>query len=330
MTAPARGTDLTPTAPAPRTDLTPTAPALGTDLAVSRAAADARRGELDAAAAALTALESEEPAALDLLARIRAQQGRWQEADEYWAGVQAIDPGHEGAAAGRRAVAAIVAGKRRSRPVAQPARVAAAGGALAVALAAGTVVALASSPTPSASSPTAAPSSAGPAPGAAALEGERRRAAELERQLAQIEADRSAAAQRLAARLDAIARDVAMPGILVKRRPDAVEVYFREGLFVRDTRLTADGADLLAAVGRRLPDLGAAVTVVGHSVPVPGGRTSGGSNTALSRARIAARELAEAGDLPLTAFTLRSADQSQGPFPDPSRNRTASLILTPS
>ncbi|AVT32919.1 hypothetical protein C6361_29500 [Plantactinospora sp. BC1] len=305
-----------------------TAPALSTDLALSRATAAARRGDLDAAAEILVALDGDEPASLDLLARIRAQQGRWQEADECWAAVQAIDPGHEGAAEGRRAVAAILAGDRRPRPVVPPVRLAAAGAVLVVAVAAGTVVVL---PSLSASPPARpAASVTTPAPETVALDAERRRAAELQGRLEQIEADRQAAAQALAARLDAIARGVTLPGVVVKRRPDTVEVYFRRGLFSRDAWLTSYGADVLADVGRRLPDLDVSVTVVGHSVPVPGGRTSGGSGTALSRARVAARELAEAGDLPLTAFTLRSADQSQGPFREPARNRTASLVLTPS
>ncbi|MGX7672313.1 hypothetical protein [Plantactinospora sp. DSM 117369] len=304
-----------------------TAPDLGTDLTLSRAMAAARRGDLDGAAQTLAALDGAEPAALDLLARIRAQQGRWQEADASWAAVQAIDPGHEGAAAGRRAVAAILAGDRRPRPVAPRVGLAAAG-VVVVAVAAGTAIVLPSLSAPPPAKPVA--SVAASTPDTAALDAERRRAAELQGRLQQIEADRAAAAQALAARLDAIARGVTLPGVVVQRRPDTVEVYFRKGLFSRDAWLTANGAEMLAAVGRRLPDLDVTVTVVGHSVPVPGGRTSGGSGTALSRARVAARELAEAGDLPLTAFTLRSADQSEGPFREPARNRTASLVLTPS
>ncbi|MDW5324944.1 hypothetical protein [Plantactinospora sp. KLBMP9567] len=304
-----------------------TAPDLVTDLTLSRAMAAARRGDLDGAAQTLAGLDGDEPAALDLLARIRAQQGRWQEADESWAAVQAIEPDHEGAAAGRRAVAAILAGDRRPRPVAPRVGLAVAG-VVVVAVATGTAIVL---PSLSASPPAKPVASvAASTPDTAALDAERRRAAELQGRLQQIEADRAAAAQALAARLDAIARGVTLPGVVVKRRPDTVEVYFRKGLFSRDAWLTANGAEMLAAVGRRLPDLDVAVTVVGHSVPVPGGRTSGGSGTALSRARVAARELAEAGDLPLTAFTLRSADQSQGPFREPARNRTASLVLTPS
>ncbi|MGK5740042.1 hypothetical protein [Micromonospora sp. URMC 103] len=304
------------------------APTVDTDLAVSRAAAAARRGELEAAANVLTGLAAQEdPAALDLLARVRAQQGRWHDADECWARVQAVDPEHAGAAEGRRAVAGILAGKRRPRPVAQPARVAVLGGVLAAAALAGGAVAVdGGDPVRPGST---APAAAAPSP-AGIDDAERRRAEELARQVAQAEAERAAAAQRLTARLDGIAARLTMPGVVVKRRAGTVEVYFREGLFSRDARLTDDGAVLLADVGRRLGRLDdVSITVVGHSVPVPGGRTSGGTGTALSRAQVAARELAEASDLPLTAFTLRSADQSQRPFAQETRNRTASLVLAP-
>ncbi|TDC40633.1 hypothetical protein E1211_00545 [Micromonospora sp. 15K316] len=302
------------------------APAIETDLAVSRAAAAARRGELEAAAELLTGLETEDLSVFDLLARIRAQQGRWRDADECWARVQAGDPEHAGAAEGRRILAGIVAGKRPSRPVAQPGRVAVAGGVLVVAAVAGGAVAVAGDDPrrPVATAPAAATSSP-----TEAGEEQRRRAEELAHRLAQVEAERSAAAERLTTRLDVISRRLTMPGVIVKRGSGTVEVYFREGLFIEDTRLTADGAALLDRVGRRLDGLDASITVVGHSVPVPGGRTSGGSGTALSRAEDAARQLAEASGLPLTAFAMRSAEQSERPFEREARNRTVSLVLTP-
>ncbi|MET7751981.1 hypothetical protein [Micromonospora sp. NPDC005367] len=302
------------------------APAIDTDLAVSRAAAAARRGELDAAAEVLTALESDDPAVFDLLARIRAQQGRWRDADEYWARVQAGDPDHVGAAEGRRVLAGVLAGKRPPRPVAQPARVAVVGGVLAVAAVAGGAVAVAEDgpPRPVSTAPAAATPSQFDTG-----DGERQRAEELARRLAQVEAERSVAAERLTARLNVINRQLAMPSVVVKPQAGAVGVYFREGLFIEDTRLTAHGAALLEKVGRRLDDVDASITVVGHSVPVPGGRTSGGSGTALSRAEVAARKLSEASGLPLTAFAIRSAEQSERPFERESRNRTVSLVLTP-
>lgn len=294
--------------------------ALRTGLAVSRAAAIARRGDLDAAAVLLTDLPDDDPAVLDLLARIRAQQGRWPEADQHWARVLELDPANATAARGRAVIAAILAGKRRQRPIGQAVVLATAGTTLAVLLAAGVVV-LPGEPTP-----RAHPASAPPADPALA---ERRRAEDLRRQLDRIEADQTAATRRRTAQLDAISKALAMPGVIVKRRPEAVEIYFRDGLFSSELRLTSTGADLLTDVGRQLAKLDASITVVGHSVAVPGGRTSGGSGTALDRAHIAARRLADAAHLPLTAFTIRTADQREGPFEQAARNRTASLILTP-
>jgi hypothetical protein len=299
--------------------------ALRTGLAVSRAAAIARRGDLDAAAVLLTDLPDDDPAVLDLLARIRAQQGRWPEADQHWARVLELDPANTTAARGRAVIAAILAGKRRQRPIGQAVVLATAGTTLAVLLAAGVVV-LAGEPTPRAHPASAPPASA---PSADPALAERRRAEDLRRQLDRIEADQTAATRRRTAQLDAISKALAMPGVIVKRRPEAVEIYFRDGLFSSELRLTSTGADLLTDVGRQLAKLDASITVVGHSVAVPGGRTSGGSGTALDRAHIAARRLADAAHLPLTAFTIRTADQREGPFEQAARNRTASLILTP-
>ncbi|MEH1129114.1 hypothetical protein [Micromonospora sp. CPCC 206061] len=309
--------------------------ALRTGLAVSRAAAIARRGDLDAAAVLLTDLPDDDPAVLDLLARIRGQQGRWPEADQHWARVLELDPANATAARGRAVIAAILAGKRRQRPIGQAVVLATAGSTLAVLLAAGVVV-LPGEPTPRAHPASAPPASAPPAsappasaPSADPVLAERRRAEDLRRQLDRIEADQTAATRRRTAQLDAISKALAMPGVIVKRRPEAVEIYFRDGLFSSELRLTSTGADLLTDVGRQLAKLDASITVVGHSVAVPGGRTSGGSGTALDRAHIAARRLADAAHLPLTAFTIRTADQREGPFEQAARNRTASLILTP-
>lgn len=63
----------------------------------ARAALLAREGKRDAAAALLG--EADDPAGLDLLARVRAQQGALLEAERLWQGVLRIDPGHPGAIA---------------------------------------------------------------------------------------------------------------------------------------------------------------------------------------------------------------------------------------
>lgn len=104
---------------------------------------------------------------------------------------------------------------------------------------------------------------------------------------------------------------------------------FDNGLFVGDSQISRAGAALLTDVGRRLAGSPTRTTVVGHVVAVPGGRTSGGSTVALDRAEVAVAHLAAGSGLPLTAFALVSADQSDGPFPDAVRNRTVTLVVAP-
>ncbi|SBW22741.1 hypothetical protein FDG2_3061 [Candidatus Protofrankia californiensis] len=137
------------------------------------------------------------------------------------------------------------------------------------------------------------------------------------------------AADRRARDLDAIAKGLALPGVSVERRAEDVRVVFETGLFPRNAEISRKGGSLLAEIGRRLAGMNVTTTVAGHAVAVPGGRTSGGAGVALDRARVAVGYLAAGGRLPLTAFTLVSADQAQGPFPDAPRNRTVTLVITP-
>jgi type VI secretion system protein ImpK len=157
---------------------------------------------------------------------------------------------------------------------------------------------------------------------------QKRRADELQRQLDEQAAARRTAAARLNQRLDALAASVRGPGVIVSRQGGSVRVLFERGLFSRGTTLADGGAEALARVGTALPRSGATITIVGHSVPTSGSER-GGSGTALARARVAAQKLSGVTGLPLTSFTLTTADQSTGPFREPARNRTISLVLTP-
>ena len=229
-------------------------------------------------------------------------------------------------------IAGITAGKRRPRPLVGPGAVGVlAGAAIVAVVAAGTIFwpDTADSPTAGASvssssdpSPTSTPST-----GADPLAEEKRRADELQRRLAQLDADKRAAAARLSAQLDKIAADVTMPGIIVRREPNAVRLLFTQGLFTTGTALTPQADTLLTRLAPKLTHT--KVTVIGHSVVQPGDNPTGGTRTALARARQASQHLADAGALPLTTFTLTTADQSKPPFPDASRNRTVTLLLTP-
>jgi hypothetical protein len=291
-------------------------------LALSRAAEAARQGDLDRAAGLLDGLDDEGPEVLDLRARIAAQQKRWSEADNLWSRVQETKPDDPAAAAGRKTVAAILAGRRRARPVLPI--VGAAAGVVAVAVLTVFAVQLGSDEQPVAASPTSTP-----APVPTVDTSAQERADRLARQLAAIEAQRRAAAAALAGQLDVIEARVAGPGLVVQRQPGAVRVLFEQGLFSRGAELTPAGQDALVVLGQRLAGLDVAITVTGHSVVVPGGSSSGGSGTALQRARTATQQLSRSSGFPLTAFALQSGDQRVAPFRTAAQNRTVSLVLTP-
>jgi type VI secretion system protein ImpK len=286
-------------------------------LALSRAAESARQGDLDQAAAVLGTLDDAGPEVLDLLARIAAQQKRWADADRYWSKVQETRPDDPAAATGRQTVAAVLAGRRRARPVLPI--VGAVAGVVVVAVLGVFAVQLGSDDRP------VAAGVASPSVDTSAQE----RADRLARQLAAIEAQRRAAAAALASRLGVIEAKVAGRGLIVQRQPGAVRVLFERGLFSQGAELTPAGQDALVVLGKRLDGLDVAITVTGHSVVVPGSSSSGGSGTALLRARTATQQLSRASGLPLTAFALQSGDQRVAPFRTAAQNRTVSLVLTP-
>ncbi len=296
---------------------------LTAQLTVRRAQSAARSGDLDRAAKLLDGLaaESVTPATLDLRARVHAQQGELTEADQCWAKVQALAPDDPDAAAGRRVIEEIVAGRRRAKPLVQARRVAVGLAALGV-LAAGGLAWTTMSDRPLETVDTAHADTRR----ADVLED---RIAAMESQRAADEAERAAAQARLADTLATIAGGLRLPGVRVEVRAEDVQVVFERGVFSRSTEITQEGTALLTEVGRRLSAMDVRTTVVGHVVAVPGGRTTGGSVVALARAQVAAGHLAAGGGLPLTAFTLASADQTEGPFPDAARNRTVSLVITP-
>ncbi|MGI9004291.1 MAG: tetratricopeptide repeat protein [Pseudonocardia sp.] len=295
--------------------------ALGAELAIARAGSAARRGELDEAERLLRNLETTagpNPTQLDLLARVHAQRGHFAEADECWARIQADDPENVEANAGRAQIADISAGRHRARPL----------------LSAGRVLVIATAICLAGAGVAAWGATAGPVPSVEPLavdsiEEQASKADALARQLADLQARRAETEVRTARAVDALAASLAFSGVRVTERPDGVQVVFDEGLFARSDRLTDSGAGMLAAVGKRLVGQDVSTTVVGHTVVVPGGPDSGGSVVALARALVAARELAESSGTPLATFELASADQAQALFPEPARNRTVTLLITP-
>lgn len=325
--------------------------ALHLQLAVNRAHSAARAGDLDLAARLLDELgeldgpgEPGEPgeagratvvAALNLRAKVHAQRGELPEADACWSRVEALAPDDPDAAAGRRTLAKIAAGRRHARPVVHTGRVAVIAGVLAatvagVALIGGAVKLIGGGGGGSGSVAEADT-------GSERLSEESRRADELKARLAAIEGDRTADAEQRESALDEVAKQLAMPGVEIRRHAGDVQLVFGTGVFPYDSVIGPDGAEALTEIGRRLADLSAETpvetTVMGHSVAVPGGAPSGGSVVALNRARVAAQYLAQDSDLRLTDFRLVSADQRRGPFPataaNAPRNRTVTLLITP-
>jgi hypothetical protein len=295
--------------------------ALRHHLTLDQAHSAARAGDLDQAARLLDALDAAGAAtgaSLDLRARIHAQQGNLPEADRCWARALLLNQDDRDAQAGRETIAGIRAG-RRPRPLFTGGRAALLAAGVGTVLVGGFAWIPTSARGP-AREPVAAPASVPTRPG----EIER-----LERQIAMLEGERKAAADRRARDLAAIAAAVTMPGVRVERRADDVRVVFRAGVFRTGTTPRRDARPLLTEIGRRLATVPATTTVVGHTVVVAGGPTTGGSTLAYSRAQVAAKQLAVGGGLPLTAFTLATADQSERLFPDAARNRTVTLVLRP-
>lgn len=332
--------------------------ALNLQLAVNRAYSAARAGDLDLAARLLDGLDGlnelgerdalDGPdgldagratvvAALNLRAKVHAQRGELPEADACWSRVEALAPDDPEAAAGRRTLAKIAAGRRHARPVVHTGRVAVIVGALVGAGligGGGWLFVNADGDGGRASGSVAEADS-----GSERLREESRRADELKARLAAIEDGFTADAEQRDSTLDEVAKRLAMPGVEIRRHAEDVQLVFRTGVFPYDSVIGPEGAEALTEIGRRLADLGGGegtaveTTVVGHSVAVPGGAPSGGSVVALNRARVAAQYLAQDSGLRLTDFRLVSADQRRGPFPatdaNAPRNRTVTLLVTP-
>ncbi|WP_086559780.1 tetratricopeptide repeat protein [Streptomyces africanus] len=283
----------------------------GVVLLVSRARGLARAGELEDALRLLREAEATEPGThrdvLDLRARVHAQRGETAEAAECWRRVLARHPDDPAARAG-------LARLGRTGPVAalgrHRARTALVAAACVTAVAVGVLTTL-DGPRPArADTDRAAGGRQIPGAGGTADAGQ----------------DKDQAEARRAA---ALADDLRAPGLRVTVHGGSVEVAFAQGLFSEGARLTPAGARHLALLGERLAGRHLSVTVHGHAATVPGAPRSGGSVVALWRALVAARELGAASGEPLTAFTTDSADQRDAPYPDPARNRTVTLVISP-
>jgi flagellar motor protein MotB len=282
--------------------------------ALAEAARHARAGRYDRARRALEPV-GEDAAALDLLARVHAQQGDLAAADECWARVEGLDPAHSGAREGRRRIRRIWS--RRPRRV----------GAVAVVL-----VLIAAG---AAGGRALAPS--GPDGGQAVAD-------ELERLAGAVDAIESA---EPAGEPTTEAAESLVDGVLVALEDprwsaavegDAVKVVFDESVFPEGgTALTAESRDVLADVAAKVASLDAEITVVGHTNDIPTGEGSRYEDNAalgLARALAAAEAMADAGGQALADIGIATAGDEDPPYgneteADRVRNQTVTLEVAP-
>lgn len=284
----------------------PVAPSItavfASELRRAEAAELARAGDYDSAARILAPMT--DLASQDLLARVHAQRGDLDAADRTWQQILVAEPGHAPALAGTRLIADIKAGKRRKRPLPVFALTT---GAAAVVVLAGAIalVLLPGNETPVVSSQPVVTVTEVPPP--------------------------LSSTPRVQPPLSLV-DDLRAPGVQVSSTGDQVTVVFDDGLFASNgSQLTAAGRRRLTEWGRLLSGKKVKVAVLGHSLALGPGPTTGGSGVALDRASAAAQVLADSSGLPMTAFTAMSADQSAAPHlgSSPDKNRTVTLVVTP-
>jgi hypothetical protein len=288
---------------------------LRAEIALDRAKAAARAGKLAEAEQSLTGLATTElePSRLDCLARVYAQRGQLDEADACWTRVQAIDPENRAATRGRAEIA-VLRGRPWRRRVNRLALVALVVGAALAIVVAALLWPTSHRPTNVAAGSVSTSPSTHPSP---SLPPRHQPASPTQK---------PGPTQSPAAH--ALARALSSAGVRARADGASVRITFDRGLFSSDDLITPQGEALLHRLGGRLAGRHGRITVVGHAVAVAGGPSSGGSVVGFARAAVAANELSAASGWPLTAFTLRAADQADGPFPDPARNRTVTLVVT--
>jgi type VI secretion system protein ImpK len=283
-----------------------TALALATrEVALAQARTLARQGRYGEAEQMLRDLEPDVPV-LDLLARIHAQQGRFEQADECWAAAERLAPGATEIIEGRRRLAMMRGGAPRSRGRLVFRAGTAAGLVLALALLVDTRAELgrhskAPAPVPYVQ---ASRTPARPTPSAAALAG----------------------------------MDLRMSGVRARRRPGEIEVTFTKGLFRERATLSPGGRAMLRALGARLRPyaMRISVAVIGHTdgLPVPpSGDYTDNLELGTLRATVVREILRGAAGIPTARFSVSSMGDAMPLFPghsaaDRARNRTVSLRIS--
>ncbi len=278
---------------------------------LARATAQAWMGDLGAAEATLGSIHdlTGSPQSLDLLARIRAQQGRLGEAQSLWEAASDLEPENPSyRAAARRAKAWQ---RLRVRPDHVRLLSLAAAAALLL-LVASALWRNSSGALPRAEAPSTgeAPASAPPTP---------------VRPPTSPFTSTTAISPRASAASTAPA-GIGVPGTVTTQEGDTTVVLFEDGLFASGAALTPAAERILDGLAATLKNNSRAtvVAVTGHTDDVPMSRGAPfRDNVALgfARATAVAERLRRVADLDAGALQLRSLGADEPPFPNDSRQR---------
>lgn len=293
-------------------------------LTVADAAKAARHGDYTTARMILDDLggtESADPVALDLLARVYAQQGNLVDAELcWWRSVQhGGDPAL--ADAGRRRIAELRSGVRTKPNVRRAVVVGALAGVVVVG--AGFLGAALTRTGPNAPTDPAAQSTI----------------ISLSQQVDQLrKAPDSVAAQR-GQLLDRLASALAGSAMTITRGPNQVNITFKVAIFDQAVAVSADGALALADLGNRLRQFGngVTVTIIGHTEALRVNPASGYADNdalGLARALTAANQLATDTGQPLSSFDLATSGTADPPYSNATPqgsalNHTVTVTVTP-
>jgi flagellar motor protein MotB len=293
------------------------------ELAVARAAELARSGDHTGALAALAAASGPPTVGrLDLTARIHAQLGAYDTADDAWRQAAQLSGGRGAFQAERARLAAERSGRSRRGSTGRLWPLLAA--LLAMALAATLTVLVVRSPASQDE--------------AMALADVRAQQADIMRSIGELEADQQAQPPSAQEILAPVRADLSRPpGLDVRAEPGKFVVAFPDSPFGgAGAQLSPEGDAAQGELGRRLAPYTdrIAVRVVGHTdeaLPRPGGQFADNESLALARALAAARRLADATGQPLESIAVAAAGTDRAPFPNTSTraNRTVTIEIVP-
>lgn len=286
--------------------------ALVSQAMLSRAASLARKGEYAMAVGMLKELvggENENTIALDLLARIHAQQGRFSEAEAFWKRALQLEPGNGSYLAGLKCIA-----HTRSRPLWTGLLLPI--GATIIGVLAVWLVGFAI----------------------------RVEIAQLhEALLRDVARANSAPREEMTDAVRGVPRApqiaIQLSGATVKTQQNALVVLPDEGLFASRAELKPEAKTLLSELGKQLRPHASnfSICVVGYTddIPVPEGWVyPGNAALGMARAVAVAEYLWNNAGLPAGLFLLQSAEESQAPYLNDTRanrlrNRTAVIRIYP-